>query len=76
MTNSRSHTFCSGLVASQITNYNMKTKRVPMPSTGKLTDLFSVKVRRNHAMQDFLDSARAALMFCFVFRMSESISDI
>lgn len=27
-------TFYSGLAASQITNYNMKTKWVPMPSTG------------------------------------------
>lgn len=46
-------TFCSGLVASLITNYNMKTKWVPMPSTGMSTALFSVKVRRNHTMQGF-----------------------
>lgn len=60
-------TFCSGLVASLITNYNMKTKWVPMPSTGKFTALFSVKVRRNHTMQDFgFGKGGINVLLCFL----------
>lgn len=60
-------TFCSGLVASLITNYNMKTKWVPMPSTGKSTALFSVKVRRNHTMQGFgFGEGGVNVLLCFL----------